>query len=286
MALGTPQCTPVFSHCRMNDACVSVKLSIFCESTESFGVNLVWNCRNFALERFNNPPCHGRTNGHPSGSPARASVIIGVVRRNLSQDGATIKARRPQACFVIQYLWRIPFGSGLANPFEQVRRRFGQTSWLSNIPPVRRTHPVRSIREWQRPTDIVDCFIAPILRRLNSENLTVIPPQLQAKEGQVIYSAYTSAIQHRIEPFGTPIGQAPSLTPPVALRTPSFAAGLGKGRHIQPTCIPNSARSKGSRRYFYANQRALMIPRIQILHAPRPPVLSIMRHRPRPEKPE
>ena len=108
-----------------------------------------------------------------------------------------------QARLMLHYLrFPITLAPNPGHLLEQMCRRFLQANRLNNIPAVGRTDAVSSIGKWQCPTDIIDGFLAPVLRRLDVEHLPMIAPQFQSKESQIVCGPAHpgNRLPHRIRP--------------------------------------------------------------------------------------
>jgi len=170
VVLGTPQCVPAAaqrfekssSHwVFVFSSLFFAKLSIFCESRESFGMHLVRHGLSFPEQRLNCPTCYGRANGYTAGTPPHTRVVIRMGLGYNAKDGPAIKARRPKPRSVLQAL-HFPYGgSGVCSPLHQRGRRFIQANRFMNVPAVRRAHSVRPIAQRQRPSHVVDDAITP-----------------------------------------------------------------------------------------------------------------------------
>ena len=128
VVLGTPQCAPAATQRFENSSSHWVfvfsveifdKLSIFCESRESFGMNLIGNRLTVSEQCLNGPTSDGGSNGHTPGAPPHTRVVIRMGLGYHAEDGPAIKARRPKPRSVFQAFHVLCRGSGIRSSLHQ-----------------------------------------------------------------------------------------------------------------------------------------------------------------------
>ena len=170
VVLGTPQCAPAATQRLENSSSHWVfvftigffdKISILCESMESFGMNLIGNRLAVPEQCLDCPTSDGGSNGHTPGAPPHTSVVILMRLGYHAKNGPAIKARRPKPRSLFQAFHILCCGSGIRSSLHQRSGGFIQANGLVNVPTVGRAHAVRAVSQRQSPGNVVDDAIAP-----------------------------------------------------------------------------------------------------------------------------
>ena len=131
------------------------KLSIFCESRESFGMNLIGNRLTVSEQCLDGPTSNGGSNGHTPGTPPHTRVVIRMGPGYHAEDGPAMKARRPKPRSVFQAFHILCRSSGIRSSLHQRGGGFIQANGLVNVPAVGRAHAVRAVSQGQRQVTLL-----------------------------------------------------------------------------------------------------------------------------------